>query len=491
MKDFFKQVWQMILDSNLLNVVGAIAILVIGWLLALFVSRKISVGVQKISNRRAVLPDGTEVPHISHADTLAGKVIYYVIMIFAVLACFSVLKLNAAAEPLQDFISAVATYAPNIAGALLLVVIAWLVATTVHAVTKAALLKSRLNERLADQIGSDSPETVAEYTAKTVYYTVFLFFLPAVLNALKIYGITEPLQSMFEKVLTYIPHLIAALAILTIGLWVAGIIRKAVSGLVVISRLNAFGEKAGVSALFGNGGLASMIGIVAYVLVAIPVVISSLTALQIEVLSNSVAGFFNKLLDATGDVIGAALLIFVAVLAGSFVSTLVTQLTANFGLDRFIEGIGFKKEGEETTAPSVIAGKLTFLSIIVMAVLASCEILGFDQLAALIRNFAAFGGNVLLSIVVLLIGIWLANFVADAIKGKCNEVVVGGVRVGVIIFTIALAVGNLNIGDSIVYIAFSLILGAVCVAAAVAFGVGGRNAAAKLLESWLEKLDKK
>ena len=126
-----------------------------------------------------------------------------------------------------------------------------------------------------------------------------------------------------------------------------------------------------------------------------------------------------------------------------------------------------------------------------MAVLASCEILGFDQLAALIRTFAAFGGNVLLSIVVLLIGIWLANFVADAIKGKCNEVVVGGVRVGVIIFTIALAVGNLNIGDSIVYIAFSLILGAVCVAAAVAFGVGGRNAAAKLLESWLEKLNKK
>ncbi|MCI6287835.1 MAG: hypothetical protein MR727_03750, partial [Lentisphaeria bacterium] len=86
MKDFFKQVWQMILDSNLLNVIGAIAILVIGWLLALFVSRKISVGVQKISSRRAVLPDGTEVPHISHADTLAGKVIYYVIMIFAVLA---------------------------------------------------------------------------------------------------------------------------------------------------------------------------------------------------------------------------------------------------------------------------------------------------------------------------------------------------------------------------------------------------------------------
>ena len=280
MQDFFKQIWQVIVDSNLLNVVGAVLILLIGWLIALYASRRISGSLQKLTVRKDILPDGAEVPRISHADTLTGKIIYYVIMIFAVLGCFSVLNLNAAAAPLQDFISTVAQYAPNIVGALLLAAVAWIVAGIVRSVTKVTLLKSKLNERLAAQIGVERPEAVAEYAAGTAYCTVFLFFLPAILNALKIYGITQPLQAMFEKVLTYIPNLLAAVAILVVGLFVANLIRRAVSGLIVISRLNAFGEKLGVSKLFGNGGLASMVSIVAYVLVAIPVVISALTGAE-------------------------------------------------------------------------------------------------------------------------------------------------------------------------------------------------------------------
>ena len=153
--------------------------------------------------------------------------------------------------------------------------------------------------------------------------------------------------------------------------------------------------------------------------------------------------------------------------------------------------MGFRREGDENSvAPSAVVGKLAFLCIVVLAVLAACEILGFEQLANLIRTLAAFGGNVLLSIAVLLIGVWLANFAADSLKGKCGAVIVAAVRVGVIVFTVALAIGNMDIGGTIVEIAFALILGAVCVAAAVAFGIGGREVAARLLGDWAEKLKK-
>ena len=488
MNEFLKQIWQMIVDSRVLAVVGAVILLLAGWLIASILSRKTSYLVRTLSPRTPMLPDGTPTP-MEQADSIAGKVIYVIIMIFTVLGCFSILKLEAAATPLQEFISAIARYVPNIAGALLLGIIAWIVAGIVRVLTKAAMLKSNLHERLAAQSGSKDPGAVAEYTAKTMYYTVFLFFLPAILNTLKIYGITAPLQSMFEKVITYIPNAVAAGAILLLGLWVAGIIRRAVAGLVVISRIDAFGEKIGVSKLFGNGGIAAMAGVVSYVLVAIPVVISSLTALKIDALSNSVTGFFDKLLNAAGDIIGAALLIFAAVLAGGFVSALVAQLVAALGFDRLIGSI-LRKENENSMAPSAVVGKLTFIAIVILAVLSACEILGFNQLAQLIRTFAAFGGNILLSVAVLLIGIWLANVAADALEGKCEKMFISAVRVGVIIFTAAIAIGNLNIGDSIVQIAFTLILGAVCVAAAVAFGIGGREAAAKLLNSWSEKLRK-
>ena len=149
-----------------------------------------------------------------------------------------------------------------------------------------------------------------------------------------------------------------------------------------------------------------------------------------------------------------------------------------------------RKRSENSVPPSVVVGKLTFIVIVVLAVLSACEILGFSQLAQLIRTFAAFGGNILLSVGVLLLGIWLSNVAADALEGKCEKVLVSVVRIAVIIFTAAIAIGNLNIGDSIVQIAFTLILGAVCVAAAVAFGIGGREAAAKLLNDWSDKLRK-
>ena len=122
--------------------------------------------------------------------------------------------------------------------------------------------------------------------------------------------------------------------------------------------------------------------------------------------------------------------------------------------------------------------------------LSACDILGFSQLALLLRDFAAFGGNILLSIAVLLIGVWLANVAADALEGKCSALLTGLVRVCVIVFTAAMAVGNLGIGGAIAQIAFTLILGAVCVAAAIAFGVGGRETAGKLLADWAEKLRK-
>ena len=489
--DLFKQVWQVIVESKLLNVIGAIAILLIGWFIALWASRRISDAVHALSAKRTVSADGKVVPpEVDHADTVVGKTVFYIIMIFAVLSCFSILELNEAAAPLKEFISQVLTYLPNVLGALVLIVIARIVAGIVRAATRAALIRSKLNERLAAQVGMKESESMADYTATTLYYLVFLFFLPAVLNVLKIEGITKPLEAMFQRILVFLPHLVLAAAVLVIGLWAANLIRRVVSGLVVISRLNAFGEKLGVSKVFGNGGLASMAGIAAYALVAIPVVISALTALQIEALTNSVSGFFNKMLDATGDMIGAGLIIFIAVLLGGFVSSLVAQLMANFGLDKFAEDLGFKRSGENVTQPSVLVGKLAFTVIMVLALLAACDAMEFTALSNLIREFAAFGGNVLLSIVVLFIGIWLANFAASAVKGRCSDILTAAVRVTVIVFTAAVAVGNMNIGGTIVEIAFSLILGAVCVAAAIAFGIGGREAAAKLLKNWTDKLEK-
>ncbi|MEI3040262.1 MAG: mechanosensitive ion channel [Victivallales bacterium] len=495
MEDFFRDVWKMIVESNVLNLVWAILVLLIGWIVAVIVSGQAALLVTRLGFDKKInrcLPQGSELAEAS-ASKFIGRFVYYLILLLAILGCLTALKLTQAAEPIKDFVGSLTAYAAKIIGAVALAFIAWVVATVLRYGANTLMKMLRFDERFAKYVDGKNGETsLSETVSAILYWVVLLFFLPSILNVLEIKGITEPIQQMFTRILGYIPNLIAAAAILFVGLIAAKIVRKAVTGLIMISGIDALGEKAGVSKLFGDKGLSSMIGIVAYVLVAIPVVISSLTALKIDSLSNSVAGFFDKLLNATGDILGAALLIFVAFLAGSFVSGLVTQIFENFGFNQLLAKLGFtSKEEKDSSLPSVVVGKLTFLTIIFMAAVAASDILNFTELSRLLRTFMEFGGNIIVGVIVLLIGIWVANFAASAIRGKCNDVVVMVVRIAVLIFTGAIAIHNMNIGGPIVQTAFTLLLGAVCVAIALAFGLGGRDFAARKLDEWTRKTDKK
>jgi len=166
-------------------------------------------------------------------------------------------------------------------------------------------------------------------------------------------------------------------------------------------------------------------------------------------------------------------------------------LLENFGFNKLLGHLGVKKEGDTSAPlPSTLAGKIVFIAIILHAAIAVCNILKFPELAALLQTFLVFGGNIVVGLIVLLIGVWLANFAADSLKGKCNKLVATIVKVCVLIFTGAIAIHNMEIGGPIVQTAFTLLLGAVCVAIALAFGLGGREFAARKYEEWSKQIDK-
>ena len=69
-----------------------------------------------------------------------------------------------------------------------------------------------------------------------------------------------------------------------------------------------------------------MIGITAYVLIIIPTIISALTALNIDVLSRSIATLFDRILNVTGELAAAALVLFTGILLGNFTGKLIARL---------------------------------------------------------------------------------------------------------------------------------------------------------------------
>lgn len=86
-------------------------------------------------------------------------------------------------------------------------------------------------------------------------------------------------------------------------------------------------------------------------LVAIPVVISALNALQIEALTNSVSRFFDMILNATGNVIGAGVLILAAFIVGGVAAGIVAQLFEGFGFDRLVAALGFASKSDKAVKP--------------------------------------------------------------------------------------------------------------------------------------------
>ena len=196
---------------------GALGILVLGWIVAV-VARSVVRGALKrtrLDERVAQWTTGSPVAVEQHA----GTVVYWVIMLFVAMAVFQALDLPLVAEPLNALLSQVANFVPQLAGALILLLVAWVVATVLRKLVSGALHALKIDERLGGEPGTQPETTVADNLGEAVYWLVFLLFLPAVLGALALDGLLQPVQSLVDELLGFLPNILGAGLILVVGCW--------------------------------------------------------------------------------------------------------------------------------------------------------------------------------------------------------------------------------------------------------------------------------
>jgi hypothetical protein len=117
--------------------------------------------------------------------------------------------------------------------------------------------------------------------------------------------------------------------------------------------------------------------------------------------------------------------------------------------------------------------------------------LDFHQVSTLVAQFIEFGGQVLMGVVIIAVGLWLAGLAHGAISrlGGANSTALAGLtRIAILSVVLAMGLKAMGIADEIVQLAFGLALGSVAVAVALSFGLGGREAAGKQMEHWLAKI---
>ncbi len=468
------------LGTHIPQLLGALAIFVLGWFIAVLVraaTRK-SLGFIGVNHRFGKLTQ-TRVD-IEGAVALA---LFWVVILLTLVAVFNSLNLAIVSGPFSAFTTQLFEYAPRIIGGLVLALLGWLVASVVRALSQKLLDKTTLDEKLSEHADM---APISDSLSGALFWLVILLFVPAILGALQMEGLLDPLRAMVTKTLDMLPNAVAAFVIGGVGWIVATVLRNLSTHLSRTAGVDKLGHQAGLADAVK---LSRVIGMLVFVAVFLPSLIAALDALKIEAISKPATDMLNTLLQAVPHLIAAALILVVTWLVASFASKLLASLLATLGFDTLPARIQMAHAFEKTSASTAVGRVVLFFAMLFATVEAAAQ-LGFGQVSDIVASFIRFGGDILLGSAILVIGFWLANGAYAAIDRASGPGTKGLARIGryaILALVIAMGLRAMGIADEIVTLAFGLTLGAVAVAVALSFGLGGREAAGKLMDHWLSR----
>jgi hypothetical protein len=497
MLEFFRTLLEPI-AGTLGNLVIALVIVVGGWLIALAI-RALVRGILKritLDNRIATMIAGDEAAQQMDIETWLAQIVYYLIMVFVAIAALNQLNLTAVAAPLQTLLDVVLAYIPRLIGAGIIIFVAWLIATAARFLIRRLFDATNIDDRLSSQAGIETGAdqvSVSHALAETVYWFIFLLFLPAVLGALDMQGLLGPVQALIDQVLGYIPNILAAAFIFLIGWVIARIVRQITVNLLAAAGFNRLGERIGLDESLGGQTLSGLVGLVIYTLIMLIILIAALNALNIAAISGPAILMLELILAAVPAVVAALILLAVAYYLGRLVAEVVTNLLTGIGFNRILAILslgGEPVEGQMT--PSQIVGYVVHVAVVLSAIAASAELLGWGGLTAYMGAIIAFLSQLILALIIFAIGLFLANMARSVVRSSSDSTsanILSQVAwLAIVFFTGALALGQSGLSAEIINIAFLLTLGALAVAMAIAFGIGGREVAAREIERFVGAL---
>ena len=379
-----------------------------------------------------------------------------------------------------------------------ILVVTWVLAT----IAKGAF--ARLLDRVPFIKGaSTGGETIGTSIGRILSLFIWLFGLIALLQLFGLNNVIAPLQTLLNKVMAAIPNILGAALIFFVGLMVARIVKQLVERLVATANLShwtALGrakvekavdvETGGVAEPVTTGvtfnQLGSTLGTLAFVFIIIPVAIAALQQLGISSITAPATEMLEMVLTAIPRVLGAGIVLGLGWLIAGWVAGLIRSVLPATGIDGAVKATGLLPA---SASASGVAATVVTVALMLFAGVAATRMLGFPELTAILDQLLVLGGRVLLGSIVIGVGVILSNVIARVVSFGTGGAGFAPTMIRYVIIGVATFMGLtfMQIGEQIVVIAFTAFVGAAAVATAVAFGLGGRETAHKLLERWTDK----
>ncbi|HCP60696.1 MAG TPA: hypothetical protein DIT43_03990 [Dehalococcoidia bacterium] len=296
----------------------------------------------------------------------------------------------------------------------------------------------------------------------------------------------EPLQSFFSSIAHYLPLIIGVLVLLFIAWILAKILRSVARKLVRAS---------GIDKRLGKGGdvkdksqypVANGTGTAVWWIVWILFTLAILEVLGLQGVLSSITALFEKIFAAIPNIIAAIIVLAIFYFVGRFVAGLVTKLLTKVRFNELPVKLGLAQQpAEGAGSPASLVGYIVLVFIMLFGIMMAADLLGFTVVNELIAGLTSFLAMVILGLVVIGIGIFVANLVANILRaGGRSQTMISFVRIFIIVLSVAIGLRAMGFANDIILLIFGLMLGAAAVAAAIAFGLGGRKVADELLARW-------
>lgn len=381
---------------------------------------------------------------------------------------------------------------PAVIGGILLIIVAWIVAALVKKAVSKGLRAAGLANRFVKwniAESEDQAETTFDTIAQILYYLVWVLFLPGIFDTFGLTSIATPIRDMTTQALTFLPTLLSAIVIMIVAVVVARLVKQLVYSLVKTVNIDKYVAKfTGNKTQDGQAGdtIANVLSYIAYIVVFIPIAVVALETLGVASITGPIVGILNSFAAAIPNILLAVILLGVGFAVAKVVGDVVTSLLEGTGLNNL-----FNREAGAKAANinvSEIIGQVVAVVVGLFFTVEALNVLNLGILNTVGAAIIAYLPNVLIALIILGLGIFGGRFVGDLVNKASQSKWAGEIIKGVfVVFSVFMALDQLNFANNIVNMAFLFIIGGLSVAFALSFGLGGRDFARKQLE----KLDKK
>lgn len=387
--------------------------------------------------------------------------------------------------PIQQMMSAnLGPYLPRMAGALAILLAAWVAAR----LSRAAVLKVVRSAGLEVRLKTPG---LGEILAQIVSGLVWLFALPALLGTLQLQALLDPVNVMMSRLMGFVPNVFGAVVVLGVGVLAARIVRQIVEGLLTAAGSERLAARLGLQTALGERTLASLAGSVVFAIILLPTLTAAFQTLGLDAIARPVGHMLDAVVDLIPKLVSAAVIIAVGALMGRVVANLLATVLAGAGMNRWPARMGlpdnWKLAGRDL---SELVGGMVMVAFLMASITQGCQVLGFAVLTDAVTLLGGVMAKMVAAVVVMALGLWLSAVAAQSIVAsgihQAQAWAQAG-RVAILFFTVALALRQSGLPADIIVIAFGAVVGALSLGLAIALGFGGKDVAARLLSALADR----